>query len=163
MSRAVLAIMAGLLCALAGARHAATIKADAARLSRWIPLLQHLALLLREGTLSIPAALCAAAEAAHAPDKLLRDMAACLSNKPRMTPAEAFLQCSTASPETDTLHRMFQRLGRGSKDNRILAIEQAIDEVTLLAQSARDKAEKDVKLWQTLGITGGICLTILLM
>ena len=163
MSRAVLAIMAGLLCALAGARHAAAIKADAARLSRWIPLLQHLALLLREGTMSIPSALCAAADTTHAPDKLLRDMATCLADAPRMTPAEAFLQCSTASPETDTLHRMFQRLGRGSKDSRILAVEQAIDEVTLLAQSAREKAEKDVKLWQTLGITGGICLTILLM
>jgi len=33
----------------------------------------------------------------------------------------------------------------------------------LLAESASIRAEKDVKLWQTLGFTGGICLTILLL
>ena len=58
---------------------------------------------------------------------------------------------------------MFQRLGRGSKDSRVLAVEQASEEIALLAEAASVKADKDVKLWQTLGITGGVCLAILLM
>lgn len=158
-----LAIMAGMLCALAGARHAASLKTDADRLSRWVPLLRHLALLLKEGTFSIPEALCAAADDMHAPDKLLRELAARLSSSPLLTPGEAFAQCASDCQEKAVLSRMFQRLGRGSKDSRILAVEQASEEITLLAEAASARAEKDVKLWQTLGVTGGICLTILLM
>lgn len=159
----VLALMAGLLCALAGARHAASLKADAARLSRWGQLLRHLTLLLREGAFSIPEALCAAADDALPPDKLLRDMASHLSASPLLTPGEAFAQCAGDCPEKALLARMFQRLGRGSKESRILAVEQACEEIGLLAESASARAEKDVKLWQTLGLTGGVCLTLLLM
>lgn len=158
-----LAIMAGLLCALAGERHAASLKTDAARLVRWVKVLRHLTLLLKEGTFSIPEALCAAADDSLAPDKLLREMSAHLAASPLLTPGDAFIQCNGDCQEKPVLARMFQRLGRGSKDSRILAVEQAADEVSLLAESASARAEKDVKLWQTLGVTGGICLTILLM
>lgn len=163
MSRALLAVMAGLLCTVAGARHAATLKQDAARLSRWVPVLKHLALLLAEGTLSIPAALCAAGDGTLPPDKLLREMAAKLSAFPMLTPMEAFQQCAYAWQEDSMLARMFLRLGHGSKENRMLAVAQASEEIALLAGAASARAEKDVKLWQTLGVTGGICLTILLM
>jgi stage III sporulation protein AB len=163
VSRTVLAIMAGLLCALAGARHAASLKTDASRLNRWAKLLRHLALLVKEGTFSIPEALCAAADDSHTPDKLLREMAARLTASPLLTPGEDFTQCADDCQEKTVLARMFGRLGRGSKDSRVLAVEQATEEITLLAEAASARAEKDVKLWQTLGLTGGICLTILLM
>ena len=163
MSRTVLALMAGLLCALAGARHAATLKTDAVRLNRWPILLKHLALLLKEGSLPIPEALCAAADGSLPPDKLLRETAIRLTASPRLSPGEAFAQCAGDCQEKSVLARMFQRLGRGSKDSRVLALVQASEEIALLAEAASVKADKDVKLWQTLGITGGVCLTILLM
>lgn len=163
MSRAVVAVMAGLLCTMAGMKHAASLKADARRLRRWGHILHHLALLLREGTLSIPSALCTAADGAHSPDKLLRDIAAKVQSTPLLTLTEAFRQCGGSCIESELLTRMFTRLGQGSKESRVLAVEQSANEMSLFANAASDKAEKDAKLWQTLGVTGGICLTILLL
>jgi len=163
VSRAVLAVMAGLLCTLAGIRHAATLRKDALRLNRWVKLLQHLTLLLREGTLTVPQALHAAADMNMPPDKLLRDIASCVTASPMLSLAQAYQQSSTDTLEHAALARMFERIGRGSKDSRILALEQCTDEIRLLADSAAAKADKDVRLWQTLGLIGGICLTILLL
>ena len=163
MSRAVIAVMAGMLCTLAGIKHGASLKADARRLERWCHLLQHLTLLLQEGTLSIPGVLCAAAEGPHPPDKLLQSIAMKLHSSPRMTLAEAFDACASECPEQELLARMFNRMGQGSRESRVLALEQSAKEMKLLAEAASARAEKDVKLWQTLGFTGGICLTILLL
>lgn len=163
MSRAVIAVMAGLLCALAGVKHGASLNADAHRLARWCQLLRHLTLLLQEGALSIPEALCAATDGPHPPDKLLRQLAMTLRSSPMMTLAEAYHACASDCPERELLARMFTRIGQGSKESRVLALEQAAKEMQLQAESASVKVEKDVKLWQTLGFTGGICLTILLL
>lgn len=163
MSRAVIAIMAGLLCALAGVKHAASLKADAVRLARWVQVLPHLALLLKEGTMSIPEALCAAANRPDAPDRLLREVAGKASAEPMLSLSDAYAQCGGDCPEADALSRMFARLGRGTKENRCLAVTQAAEELRLLSQAASDRAEKDAKLWQTLGFVGGSCLTIMLL
>lgn len=163
MTRAVLAVMAGLLCALAGMKHAAALKSDAARMQRWVQLLHHLTLLLREGTMSIPEALCAAADRSAPADRVLQGMAGCMAASPLCAPDEAYRQCRVDGPEKDLLLRLFTRLGHGSLENRCLAVEQAADEMALLAQNAAAKAEKDAKLWQTLGLIGGGCLTILMI
>lgn len=163
MSRAVIAVMAGLLCALAGVKHAASLKGDAARLARWGQVLSHLALLLKEGTLSIPEALCAVADAPHPPDNLLREIASRLAASPLTPLGDVFTAQCPDCAEKQTLSRFFARLGRGSRESRILAAEQYREELQLLAQAASQKAEKDAKLWQTLGFTGGICLTILIL
>ena len=161
--RTVLALMAGLLCTMAGIKHAAVLKGEAARLTRWGQVLRHLSVLLKEGTHSIPEALCAAADGLFPPDKLLRAMAAHLSASPMATLADAFRSCCSDHQENDVLQRLFSRLGQGSRDIRVLAVEQTAEEIRLLADSAAEKSEKDAKLWQTLGLTGGICLTILLL
>ncbi|MDD6051876.1 MAG: hypothetical protein PUC00_11515 [Clostridiales bacterium] len=163
MSRAILSVMAGLLCALAGMRYAASLQGDALRLSRWEQVLRHLELLLREGTLSIPDALCAAADEALPPDNLLRDMAARLSASPLTSLREAYQACSGPCPEQTVLSRLFDRMGRGTKESRCLAVQQGSEEIALLARSAQAKADKDVKLYRTLGLVGGACLTILLL
>ena len=163
MSRGILAIMAGMLCALAGLKYASALNGDASRLSRWMQVLTHLSLLLREGTLSIPEALCAAADGAQPPDRLLREMAEKLTSAPMISLSDTFKECSSSGTEKDVLTRMFSHLGHGSKDSRCLALKQAIEEIRLLAQNASARAEKDAKLWQTLGFIGGACLTILLL
>ena len=163
MSRTVLAVMAGLLCALAGIRYANRLRCDTIRLRRWQQLLCHLALLIEEATLSIPQVLSSVADSHLPPDELLRGMAAAVQAQPLLTLEAAFIQSCDDTPEKPTLARMFSRLGHGTKENRCLAVKQALQEIDLLAQSAAAKAEKDTKLWQTLGFIGGICLTILLL
>ncbi len=164
MSRAVLAVMAGLLCALAGMKHAASLKGDAARLGRWVQALMRLKLLLAEGTMSIPEALCAAADGQGSPDETLRSVAERTVVSPMTTLAESYMQCVNGDcPERELLQRMFARLGHGTKESRCLSVEQAAQEMALIARSAADKAEKDAKLWQKLGLIGGISLTILLL
>lgn len=163
MTRALLACMAGLLCAFAGIKHAASLKGDAARLARWVQLLRHLTLLLEEGTLSIPEALNTTAEGRDTPDHMLRNIGQLLADSPIMTASDAFLKCCDALPEKTALIRMFTRLGRGSKQNRILAVQQAAEELQLMANAASARAEKDARLWQTLGFIGGACVTIILL
>ena len=113
--------------------------------------------------MSIPQALCAAADNHFPPDELLQKMAADIQAQPLLTLDVAFRKNWKDTIEKPTLERMFIRLGRGSKENRCLAVQQAAQEMELLAQSAATKAEKDTKLWQTLGFIGGTCLTILLL
>lgn len=144
-------------------QRAAAIRADAARLARWVQVLQHLSLLIKEGTLAIPHALLAAADAPQPPDKLLRDIAARMRSAPASTLADDFRACCPDWQERPLLDRMFTRLGHGSQMSRAQAVGQALEEMRLLADAARSKADKDVRLWQTLGLTGGICLTILLL
>ena len=163
MIRAVLAVMAGLLCGLAGLRHASALSQEANRLRRWCQLLQHLALHLRQGVLSIPDALLACADGQTAADRLLREMVERIQREPLLPLAQAFSQCGANWTEQPLLSRMFAHLGHGMQENRCLAVEQAAEEMRLLAERSAAKAEKDVKLWQTLGLIGGLCLTILLL
>lgn len=163
MTRAVFAIMTGLLCALAGVKHAASLKGTASRLSRWVQVLTHLALLLRQGVLSLPEAMCAAADASLPPDRLLREIAARIHASPLLTLTDAYRQTGAEGAEEELLLRLFARLGRGTKESRVLAAEQTAAEMRLLADEAAAKAAKDARLWQTLGLTGGVCLTILLL
>lgn len=163
MSRTVIAVMAGLLCTLAGVRHAATLKSDALRLKRWWQVLEHLRLLLQEGTLSIPEVLCTAADGALLPDELLKELAGTLHDTPLVTLEKAFIPHKDRLPEGDVLARMFSRLGSGSKDSRCLAVQQAAAELHQMEEHAAAKAEKDARLWQMLGLIGGACLTIMLL
>ena len=163
MSRTVLAVMAGLLCALAGLKYAQSLKSEAVRLSRWEELLEHLSLLLEEGSLPLPQILCAAAELHRQPDLLLREVAASLQQEPLTPLATVFGQLCPDWREKTVLQRMFSRLGHGSRESRHLAVTQCSREIRLLAQRASAAAEKDVKPWQTLGLIGGLCLTILLL
>ncbi len=163
MMRAVLAVMAGLLCALLGLRRASALKGDAARLIRWGQALAHLSLLVREGTMSLPDALLHTAQGRAAPDMLLTAMASAVKASPMLSLSDAFLAHCGDVPEKDALHRMFERLGRGTKEARSLAIDQCREEIALLCAKCTEKAEKDAKLWTTLGFTGGLCITIFLI
>ncbi len=163
MSRSILAIMAGLLCALAGIRHAAALRGEAARLTRWTALLRRLCLLLQEGVLPIPEALLSAADDTQAPDQLLRTLARELQRSPMKTLAQSYARHGSAQAEQPILQRMFLRLGQGSRELRSLAVEQAAQELHLLAEAARERSSKDAKMWQTLGFIAGACLTLMLL
>lgn len=136
---------------------------DAVRLRRWVQLLSHLALLLRQGLMSIPEALLSCADRHTDADRLLQAMVNLLQKEPMLSLAEAFSQCCSGSNEQPVLSRMFKHLGHGLQENRCQAVQQATEEMRMLADQAASRAEKDVRLWQTLGLIGGLCLTILLL
>lgn len=158
-----MAVMAGLLCAVAGYRRAGELTASAKRLRRWVEVLRHLALLLSEGVCSLPEALEAVATASEAPDELLRALAGELRRQPLLSLAEAYAARAVPRPEGDALARLMPRLDRGSLESRRQAVEQAADELALLAASARESADRDAKMWRTLGLAGGACLTLMLL
>ena len=54
-------------------------------------------------------------------------------------------------------------LSRGSLESRLLAVENARQEVALMHEKAARKADKDARLYQTLGWIGGLCLLLILM
>lgn len=163
MIRAVPAVMAGLLCGLCGLRYATALRGEATRLSRWSALLASLALILSERRLSLPDAMLAAADSNAPADTLLRQVAQAMQTSPMTQPEEAFDHLAISGAERGLLQRLFCRLGRGTLDSRLLALEQARAELDHLAMQAAQRAEKDARLWQTLGWTGGACLTLLLL
>ena len=164
MTRAVLAVMAGLLCGLGGLRRAAGMKAEAARLHRWETLLKQLALILGEKTASLPEAMTTAADSPDLmPDRLMREVAEHLTRTPMAALEEVFGQLCPPCTERTSLCRMFSGLSRGSLSSRLFAVEQCARELALTASQAQARADRDARLWQTLGWTGGACLTLLLL
>lgn len=113
--------------------------------------------------MTLPQALMQAADGTHKPDQLLQDLAAQLNHDPLTSLQDAFGKLSEDCAEKPLLQRMFSRLGRGTVESRVQAVRQAAEEVSLMHVQAAAKATKDVKLYQTLGIIGGTCLTILLL
>ena len=163
MTHAVLAVMAGLLCAAAGLRRAAALKGTAIRLHRWAQVLEHLALILSEGASTLPEAFRQATTDVLAPDQLLRALSRDMLEQP-LTPLPALYAArAVPGPEQDALARLMQRLGRGSLDMRCQAVSQAAEELTLLAKQARENADKDAVMWRNLGFIGGACLTLMLL
>ena len=163
MTRAALAVMAGLLCAAAGLRRAGAIKGSAIRLHRWTQILEHLSLILAEGGSTLPEAFEQAATDTLAPDELLRALARDLRHQP-LTPLPALYAAhAQPGPEQDALSRLMQRLGRGSLDMRCQAVSQAAEELALLAKQSREEADRDAAMWRNLGFIGGACLTLMLL
>ena len=163
MIRPVLAVFAGLLCGLIGQRQARRLREEDASLRRWAQLLRCLALLLREGTLSLPEALRQAAGEDSAPDLILRRLGDGMEHHPLSSLPELFARCAPTGPEAPVLSRLMAQLGRGSLESRCQAAEQAAEEIDLLARSASERAAQDAKLHASLGWTCGACLTILLL
>lgn len=163
MIRPVLAVFAGLLCGLIGQRQARRLREEGASLRRWTQLLRCLALLLQEGTLSLPEALRQAAGEDSAPDLMLRRLGDEMEHHPLSPLPELFARCAPAGPEAPVLSRLMAQLCRGSLESRCQATEQAAEEIGLLARSASERAAQDAKLHASLGWTCGACLTILLL
>ena len=163
MTRAALAVMAGLLCALAGLRRAGALQAAATRLRRWSDVLEHLALILAEGASTLPEAFEQAATAPLPPDELLRALAADLRSQPLASLSDLYAARAEPGPERDALARLMARLGRGSLEARCQAVSQAAQELSLLAEQARPSADKDAVMWRNLGFIGGACLTLMLL
>lgn len=157
------AVAAGLMCAMAGLRHAAALRSDAQLLQRWTEIAGRLALLLEEQAAPLPQVLRIAADTETSADRLLVRMADDMAANPLTSAAQAFeAQCGNCLQQ-ETLLRMFSRLGRGSVEARSAACRQSAALLAQEADKARARSEKDAKMWRTLGWTGGVCLTLMLI
>lgn len=163
MMRLTLALTAGLLCGLAGMRQSAALLGEASRMRRWHELLLQLTLILQERSASLPEALRIAADRSLQPDRIIHTLAARMHLHPLEALSDSFDESCPALPEKAVLMRMCVHLGQGTLDSRIHAVQHAVEEISLLAAQANARAEKDVRLWRTLGWLGGACLTLLLL
>lgn len=162
MIRSALALIAGMMCVVAGLRQAQALKAADASLKRWTEITRHLALLLHEGAYTLPEAFLQAASGDDAADKLLRSLAQRMTQEPLLSPPDLWQEMS-GNQEPPLLTRMMQRLSHGSLESRQQAVQHAADELALLSAQAREKSLKDEKMWRTLGLLGGACVTIMLL
>lgn len=161
--RLALAIAAGLLCALAGMRQSSALLGEEKRLRRWHALLTQLSFILSERSASLPEAMRITADRPLPPDMLLHTVAAQMLLHPMLPLQDLFEAHCPSWPEKATLLRMCTHLGHGSLESRQSAVQTAAAEVAALADAASAKAQKDAKLWRTLGFLGGACLTLLLI
>lgn len=163
MTHTALAVASGLMCTLAGLRQASRLHQEETRLKRLASLLTHLAILLDEQAYPLPEAFLLCATDSGDADQLLRALAENLRLHP-LTPLTALYDAlHPIGPEVSLLRRCFTSISHGSADSRVHAARSAAEEVSLLAESAHQRAEKDARLFQTLGWVGGLCLTMMLL
>ncbi len=113
---------------------------------------------------SLPEAFRLCADGHHPPDTLLRQLADELERTPLSSPGALTDKLwSPPGSEKDIISRMMHLLSRGSLESRLLAVENARQEVALMHEKAARKADKDARLYQTLGWIGGLCLLLILM
>lgn len=164
MTRLLFPICAALLSTLAGLHLSTHLRQEEQRLARWGEILQHLHLLMVSCAYSLPEAFRLCADGHHPPDALLRRLADELERTPLSSPG-ALTDKLWRPPgsEKDIISRMMHLLSRGSLESRLLAVENARQEVALMHEKAARKADKDARLYQTLGWIGGLCLLLILM
>lgn len=163
MTHLALAVVSGMLCGVMGTRYAASLRQSARRLIRWEELLSCLAQLLSERAYSLPEAFTLAAREDTPCDALLRRLSCAMKEQPLRPLVELLDTTGLSGAEADVLRRMLSRVSRGSMEARCLAVRQAAEEMRLLAQSARESAARDAKMWSSLGWTAGACVTLLLL
>ena len=152
--------MAGLLCGMLGMRRGQAIREQSASLRRWETLLRHLCLILQGGALPLPEAFLHAATGASAADDTLRSLAHRMQAEPLASLPQLYTPTGTEGP---VLSRMFAGLATGSLEERLLAVEQAAQEIALLAKSTGEKSAADARMWLKLGWLGGACVTLMLL
>ena len=110
MIRPALAMFAGLMCGVIGQRQARRLREEGANLRRWEQLLRRLALLLREGTLSLPEALRQSTGESSAPDLLLRRLGDEMEQHPLSPLPELYARIAPPGPEAPVLARLMAQL-----------------------------------------------------
>lgn len=163
MTRLLFPLCAALLSALAGMHLSAQLRQEEQRLARWGEILQHLHLLLASCAYSLPEAFRCCADKNTPPDALLQRLADEMKCVPLSSPGALTDRLYPPFGEKDLIAHMMRCISRGSLENRLLAVENARQEVLLRHAGIAKKAETDARLYQTLGWVGGLCLLLILL
>lgn len=163
MTRLLFPLCAALLSALAGLHLSAQMRQAERRLARWIEILQQLHLLMASCAYSLPEAFRCCTEGNAPPDTLLQSLADEMTRVPLSSPDALTDRLCPPFGEKALLVRMMHQISRGSLESRLLAVENARQEMLLRHERIAKKAEKDARLYQTLGWVGGLCLLLILL
>jgi stage III sporulation protein AB len=163
MIRLVCGLIAAAACALLGIEASFRLKRRVEYLAAWIRALEMLDLrLLHDG---IPLREVVLQEGDGEIAKRLAAFSRALADNPRMTSAQAW-QASCKSQDTKeekVLAACFSSLGTGVLEKRRTAIAQAMEQLKVLKEEAEEKAQRDCKLYRSLGLAAGAALLLILL
>jgi len=163
MIRLVCAVVAGGACVLLGMEASHRLKGRVEVLAAWQRALELMDLkLLHDG---IPLREVVLQDGDGEIAKRLAAFSRALSENPRFTALQAWLS-SGKSPDTKeekVLTACFSALGTGVLEKRRTAIAQAMEQLNVLKKEADEKAQRDCKLYRSLGLAAGAALLLMLL
>lgn len=163
MIRLVCGLIAAAACALLGMEASFRLKRRVENLAAWIRALEMLDLrLMHDG---VPLREVVLQEGDGEIAKRLAAFSLALAENPRMTSAQAWETSgkSQNTKEEKVLAACFSSLGTGVLEKRRTAIAQAIEQLKVLKKEAEEKAQRDCKLYRSLGLAAGAALLLILL
>lgn len=163
MIRMVCAVLAAGACVLLGMEASHRLKSRVANLSAWLRALEMMDLkLLHDG---IPLREVVLQDGDGEVAKRLAAFSRALAENPRITSAQAWQSSGKAAdtPEEKVLAACFLALGTGVIEKRRAAIAQAMEQLKVLKKEAEEKAQRDCKLFRSLGLAAGAALLLILL
>ncbi len=163
MMKILFALCSAAACAGLGVSFGRQLKVRVENLSDWLHALEWIDMqLFHEG---MP--LCEAVCPEHAKGQAalrLNAFSKAIRENPRFTAKEAWdTGGKPVLPEDMVLASCFSALGSGPMEKRRMAIAQAKEQLTLIQKEAQEKADRDERLYRSMGLAGGAALFILLI
>lgn len=165
MIRLVCGLIAAAACALLGIEASFRLKRRVEYLAAWIRALEMLDLRLLHDGITLREVVLQEGEGDGEIAKRLASFSRALAENPRMTSAQAW-QASCKSSDTKeekVLAACFTSLGTGVLEKRRTAIAQAMEQLKVLKKEAEEKAQRDCKLYRSLGLAAGAALLLILL
>ncbi len=163
MIRVACAVLAAGTCALMGMEASIRLKGRVAYLASWLRALELMDLkLLHDG---IPLREVVLLDRDGEIASRLAAFSRALGDNPRYTAAQAWQTSgkSADTPEEKVLASCFSALGAGVLEKRRAAIAQAMEQLKVLKKEAEEKAQRDCKLYRSLGLAAGAALLLILL
>ena len=163
MIRLVCGLTAAVACALLGIEASHRLKSRVEHLGAWLRALEMMDLKLAHEGIPLREVVLQEGEGEIA--KRLKAFSLALAQNPRMTSAQAWQSSgkSAETPEERVLDACFSALGTGVLEKRRTAIAQAMEQLKVLKKEAEEKAQRDCKLYRSLGLAAGAALLLILL
>ncbi len=163
MIRLVCGLTAAGACVLLGMEASHRLKSRVAYLASWLRALELMDLkLLHEG---IPLREVVLVDGDGEVAKRLAAFSRALAENPRITSSQAWQSSGKPADtqEEKVLAACFLALGTGVIEKRRAAIAQAMEQLRVLKKEAEEKAQRDCKLFRSLGLAAGAALLLILL
>ena len=156
-------LLAALICALLGFDASRRLKNRVTCLASWLRALEWMDVKLTgEG---IPLREVVRKEGEGEVTKRLNAFSRALQDNPRLSAAQAWASSGKDqnTPEDAVLAQCFASLGTGTLEKRRTAVMQAMEQLRVIRKEAEGKAEKDCRLYKSMGLLGGAALLLILL
>ena len=163
MMRLVCAVLAAGACVLLGMEASQRLKGRVEHLASWLRALEMIDLKLAHEGIALREVVLMEGDGETA--RRLSAFSRALKENPRFTAAQAWQSSGKSSdaPEDKVLAACFSTLGTGLVEKRRTAIAQSMEQLKALKKEAEEKAQRDCKLYRSLGLAGGAVLLLILL